>query len=150
MGDFDQFAARHDDELLRTADLIAWDDRARPMILLGVKQALLEGRSLRPDADQVSFGIAERRDPQTALGARRRRNRAAVLLDALQRLIDVLDVHEWPDSTFAKHGLTGNEMSNDMARGIRKGRLFAIPTRRPAEHGLIEVSRPRRRNTGDV
>jgi hypothetical protein len=107
-------------------------------------------RGLRPDANEISFRIAERRHPQGALGTGRRRSDPAVFLDALQRQIYVRDVDEREDSAFTERRLTSDKVSDDMAGGIRKGRLIAIPPGHPAEHLLIEVSRPRRRATRDM
>jgi hypothetical protein len=96
---------------------------------------------LGPQAHEVPFGVAERRDPQAALGTSRARNRSPVSLHVTKCHVEILDVHERKDAGLIRSGLANDEMSNHVAGRVGERRLIAVAARLPTEHRLIEVSR---------
>src|SRR5262245_39031643 len=98
-------------------------------------------RSVLPDAELVAGGVAERRDPEVPLGIRLGHDPASGRPDLLQPLVEGLDAHLGPQAGFARDGVIGPEVADDVAAAVLECRVLAVAAGRPAEDRLVERRR---------
>src|ERR1700736_5179266 len=102
---------------------------------------LVEGPSL-PDAEPVTGGVRERRDPEIAFRIRCRGDLASVLGDLLEDIGDLLDVDIRGRASLARNGQVLHEVPDDVTGAILEARIRSAFVDVPTEDGPIERGRP--------